>query len=287
MSIYFPYKGKAKEKNALLKIYEGFEQLTDYKEFIKSFNTLKASGVTNKQTYYKNAVNVETNKNKESDFEIELTDEQLKTYAKASYVVYRKNDDGYYKPIYSGGKAELDGNTIKASIRNKQLKVTSKTEKNEEHTLILFEKDENDKYVKYETNVKLQKIGEDFSDWKFDDAIINLLYDKENKKIDVISTVYEEDEFASSAVVDLSEYDSVAFSISSGWDILDENGNYVGPQIENGSVKGDGVITGFEEKPGNYQFELESFNNNYEYYCVFAITDTYGNISFTKLVKMN
>ena len=288
ISIYFPYNGTPSAKTALISVYNGLSGFDKYKSFISDFNTAKLAGGGRTYSYALNKINVEKEeKTKEVDFTLELTKEQKETFAQARYVVYRKNEDGYYSPIYIRGKAEVDGNNITASIRNKQLRVYSTTDKEDKgSTLVLREVEEDDKYVKYETTVLLERF-KDLEDYAFDPGIINLLYDKETKKIDVISAVYKENGKASTAIIDFSYYDSVAFSISSGWTILDEEGNYIGTRYdENGQIIGNGVITGWEEKPGQYAFTLDNFEDNLEYYCVFEIYDIYGNVSYSKLVKM-
>ena len=290
ISIYFPYNGTIRAKTSLISVYNGLSGFDRYKKFITDFNTAKLAGGGKTYSYSMNKINVETeNKTKNVDFTLELTDEQKENFAQAKYVVYRKNEDGYYSPIYIRGKADFDGNNITASIRNKQLRVYSTTDKEDKGaTLVLREVEEDDKYVRYETTVLLQRFKDiGAGDYAFDPGIINLLYDKESKKIDVISAVYKEDGKASTAIIDFSYYDSVAFSLSSGWDILDENGNYIGTTYdENGQIRGNGIITGWEEKPGQYAFTLDNFEDKLEYYCVFEIYDIYGNVSYSKLVKM-
>ena len=286
LSIYFPYRGNKDAKQMFLATYNGFDGFTSYKNFINEFYNIQISGKS-ATSYLMNDIKSEksTDENESiEDFSLELTDEQLQTFAKATYIVYRDNKDGYFKPIYSGGQAKLEGNILKASIRDRQLRITSKAYPGESLTLFSIETDNTDKYINYEIPIVL----ENFTDWKSDQAIMNLAYDKKTKKIDIVAVLYDEGELANTAVVDLSKYDDILFSVSSGWSILDEDGNYVGPQDnENGGVKGDGIITGWEDKPENIEFELESFDDDYDYYCVFKINDVYNNVSYSKLVKMN
>lgn len=288
LSIYFPYKGSNTVKQQYIKMYNEFDGLSGYKDFIQLFNNTKLSGPNKKVSFSNMDVNKSSTDKQESDFAIELTDEQMNNLASAQYVVYRDNKDGYYRPIYSGGTAKINGNKLEATIKNKQLKVKSTNDESDEMIITMFEQSETEKYVTYYTLVQLQKFStESISDWKHDSAMINIIFDKETKKVDVISTVYNDDDYPTAAIANVSDYDSVAFSAASGWTILDDDGNYVGPIVENGRVKGDGIVTGWEEKPGNYEFELAQFDNEYDYYCVFILTDVYGNKAYTKLVKMN
>ena len=219
-----------------------------------------------------------------SDFELELTDEQVTTFAKAKYIVYRDNKDGFYKPIYVGREAKLDGNILKASIKDRQLQVIDKNK--DKYNLTAIEKENTDKYIKYETNVILQSF-KDMSNYKMDRAIMTIYYDKNTKKSNISNIVYDKNnDLVNSTALDLNSYESVAFSVSSGWDILDDDGNYVGPIVENGKVKGDGIVTGFEAKVGEFNFEISKFDDEYDYFCVFVITDTHNNVSYSKLIKL-
>ena len=117
----------------------------------------------------------------------------------------------------------------------------------------------------------------DISNYKMDNAIMTIYYDKNTKESNISNIIFNgKGEHANSIALDINDYDSVAFSISSGWDILDENGR----------VKGDGIITGFEAKPGQFNFKISAFDDDYDYYCVFVITDTHNNVSYSKLIKL-
>ena len=116
---------------------------------------------------------------------------------------------------------------------------------------------------------------------------MTIYYDKNTKKSNISNIVYDKNnDLVNSTALDLNSYESVAFSVSSGWDILDDDGNYVGPIVENGKVKGDGIVTGFEAKVGEFNFEISKFDDEYDYFCVFVITDTHNNVSYSKLIKL-
>lgn len=286
ISIYFPYNGSSLIKNRFINVYNDLSSLSSYKKFITNFNNIQTGDYT-KSTYTLNSINSKETSDKSAyaDFELELTDEQISTFAKASYIVYKDLKTGYYKPVYKGISTTLDGNILKASIKDRQLQIVGSD--SEVYDLTAFEKENTDKYIKYTTNVVLQSYGDNISDWKNDNAVMTIFYDKKTNKTNIASVIYDNnDDKANAIAVNLNDYDNVAFSISSGWKILDDNGNYTGPIIENGRVVGDGVITGFEEKPGKFKFELSKFDNDADYYCVFLITDTHNNVSYSKLIKL-
>jgi len=286
ISIYFPYNGTSRAKDTFINVYNDLSGLSSYKNFITKFNNIQ-TGDYNKSTYTLNNINSKENseKNTYADFELELTDEQVSTFAKANYVVYKDLGTGYYKPVYRGISTTLDGNILKASIKDRQLQIVGSNDGTND--LTAFEKENTDKYIKYTTNVLLQSFRGDISEWKNDKAVMTIFYDKKTNKTNIASVVYDNnDDKANVVAVNLNDYDNVAFSISSGWKILDDAGNYTGPITENGRVVGDGIITGFEEKPGDFKFELSKFDNDATYYCVFLITDTHNNVSYSKLIKL-
>lgn len=285
ISIYFPYNGDKAYKDRFIKVYDNLDGFSNYKNFISKFNKIQSSDYK-AYTYTSNLVKTTGSEKEDSyaDFELELTDEQVLTFAKAKYIVYRDNKDGYYKPIYMGKEAKLDGNTLKASIKDRQLQVVSKN--NEKYNLTAIEKENTSKYIKYETNVIMQSF-KDNSNFKMDNAIMTIYYDKNSKESNISNIIYNGNgQHANSIALNINDYESVAFSITSGWDILDDNGGYVGPIVENGRVKGDGIITGFEAKPGEFNFKISAFDDDYDYYCVFLITDTHNNVSYSKLIKL-
>ena len=285
MSIYFPYNGTKQVKQMFLNVYNDMSKFNGYRNFIKKFYDIQ-SGDYKSYSYTSNLVNSKssTEKNTYADFELELTDEQVNTFAKATYVVYKDLGTGYYKPMYNGITTELDGNILKASIKDRQLQVVGSNDGT--NNLTAFEKENTDDYIKYTTNVLLQSFRGDVSEWKNDSGIMTLYYDKKTKKVNIASVVYNnKDSKTNSVAVNLKDYDNVGFSISSGWKILDDNGNYTGPIVVDGKVVGDGIITGFEEKPNKFKFQLSKLDDG-DYYCVFIITDTHNNVSYSKLIKL-
>ena len=80
-------------------------------------------------------------------------------------------------------------------------------------------------------------------------------------------------------IVDPKEYHSIAFA-SSSYKVVDSQGNYVNDWESNGVMKG--VELTFDE----LSFELNDFNDGYDYYAVFKIWDINNNSYYSKLVKM-
>lgn len=287
LSIYFPYKGSKEAKNGILNKFYKFNGLDKYKAFITSFNGLQ-NGSTPKLNFADNNVFL-SKANTNSDFELELTDEQKESYNSPSYIVFRDNKDGTYLPVYGSSSVKVDSNKLKANIKDRQLKVID-TRDNSSNIISLIEEEETDDYIKYSTYSTIQKINtEDASKWVIETAKINIVLDKKTNKIKLDSAFVQDTkkdknsdslvELPYSIAVNVNDYDIITFA-SSSYKVLDSDGNY------NKDWKSNGIIKGIEVNPKKLKFELQDYNNSYDYYAVFKINDVYNNSYYSKLVKM-
>ena len=114
-----------------------------------------------------------------------------------------------------------------------------------------------------------------------DNAKINLILNKKTNKIEINNVVLntKKDLKPNSTSVDLNKYKTVAFG-SFKYKILDDKGNYKTNWNSNG------VYEGVEVDVKNIDFEIQSFDDEYDYYSVFAIRDTNNKIYYSKLIKM-
>ena len=279
ISIYFPYNAQDKYKKMFLEIYSSFSNLKEYYNFINEFYKIQSNS---NATYSFNSNKIELDKNnEEADFKLELTEEQKRGFAKASYIVFRDNKDGYYHPIYMGTETKLNGNTLSANIKDRQLKVIDKKSKNQKgYILTLIESEVEENYIKYNTNVILNNFT-DYKNYKMDNAKMNLILNRKTNKIEINNVVLntKKDLKPNSASVDLNKYKTVAFG-SFKYKILDDKGNYKTNWNSNG------VYEGVEVDVKNIDFEIQGLDDGYDYYSVFAIRDTNNKIYYSKLIKM-
>lgn len=280
MSIYFPYNANDKIKKMFLNIYKDFDELDKYYNFINKFY-LTQIGSTKSYSFTNNNISLKTNNITDADFTLELTEEQLKGFAKAKYVVFRDNKDGYYHPVYIGGKPSLNGNKLIANIKDKQLKIVDKSDKNfNGYILTLIESENSDDYIKYNTSVILQDF-KDYKNYKMDNAQINLILNKKSNDISINNVILtNKDELTPNTVsVDLNDYQHISFG-SFKYKILDSKGNFTTNWNSNG------IYEGVEIDVKNIDFKLQNFEDNYDYYCVFMIWDTNNKVYYSKLIKM-
>ncbi len=282
ISIYFPYNGSNTVKNLFLDVYSDFSSFDGYKKFITSFNTLQSNG-TKKHSFTENKITLSTTE-KESDFSLELTEEQLKDYARAEYLVFMDKGDGYYYPVYKGKGVTLNGNTLNANINNAAFKIVD--ENDDEFLLTLFETYNDVDYIKYITyGVATDLSSNEIYEWKTDSVEISFILDKKTKKITIGSVLKnEQGDLSNTVAVDLDDYQYISFAASSR-KLLDEKGN-VDMNLYLNSSNGiqEGVEVSIEEFNN---FKLADFEDGNDYYCVFRIYDTNNNYSHSKLIKMN
>lgn len=279
ISIYFPYNGSPKVQNIFLNMYDKISDINNYNNFIKKFNSLKNSNSSNKLSF-KNNESIVNSKDSEADFELELTDDQINNYANADYMVFRDNKDGTYLPVYKGTEVKLENKKLKAKIKDRQLKIRSKSD-GEENILTLFEEEVGETFIKYNVIATLQDLSsDDISEWKFENAKMSLLLDKKTNKVDVSGVLLlAKENLPGRTMVDLKDYTSIIFA-SSSYNIMNADGSY------NENWESNGIIKGIEVEAGDFEFLLQDYNDGYDYYCVFRIFDINNNAYHSKLIKM-
>lgn len=282
LSIYFPYKGDNDYQQMFLSFYKDYDGLEDYYSFINKFSSIQHSTNYN-YSFAGNVTKVEA-KDQEADFTLQLTDEQLEGFAKAEYIVFRGEKDGYYTPIYRGKEVTLNGNTLTANIKDRQLKIVGKDKDGstiQEH-LHLSEVENNDKYIEYQTAVVLENFSDDdISKWLIDSATMTLVYNKETQKIGISNLLLkgEDKDLPSVVAADINKYTHIVFG-SSKYKILDKNGNFTSNWSSNG------VFEGIEVETDELDLRIDKLDDGADYYCVFLIYDVTNNGYYSKLIKM-
>ena len=253
LSVYFPYNGSRLEQNAMILEYNDMDFSNNYVTFVKQISNLKNSNqVSNftKTDLYDSDTKVE-----KGEFKLELTPEQAKDFAEASYVVFEKQDNNYYMPVYKSDNAYLDGNTLKSDVTGNMLKIVTKNEEGgyDKFWLQLFENTRTEKKI-HKTGAVAFYFGDtnDFSNFKVDALDIYIEYDENGKPyVGNVTTSVKDEETGTVKVeyVKLEDYDYVQFT-NFRYDILDENGNFT---------------TEFESDPTTYLIEVDMKEDEFYY----------------------
>lgn len=285
LSVYFPYNGSRLEQNAMILEYNDMDFSNNYVTFVKQISNLKNSNqVSNftKTDLYDSDTKVE-----KGEFKLELTPEQAKDFAEASYVVFEKQDNNYYMPVYKSDNAYLDGNTLKSDVTGNMLKIVTKNEEGgyDKFWLQLFENTRTEKKI-HKTGAVAFYFGDtnDFSNFKVDALDIYIEYDENGKPyVGNVTTSVKDEETGTVKVeyVKLEDYDYVQFT-NFKYDILDENGNFT-TEFESDPTK---YLIEVDMKEDEFYYENVSLDSG-DYYAVFYITDIYGNRVNSNLVSVN
>lgn len=287
ISIYFPFKADSKYKTRFLSIYKSLGYNSEYYNFIASVNNIQSSNSRYNYNFNLDNNDVSVNKKKSGrEFSIKLTDDQVKNYARASYLIFKKESDEYYTPIYGGRDAVLDkDNTLKTNITDNLFMVRDSEDNTVEYILAFQEK----KKGQYTVPAVLQNYGSELKD--FDTRSVNLTVqiDKKNniKLTQIIPTLDDDDELVQGVTLKLKNYKSIQFS-KFQYKVLDSNGNFTldwkgNPTLHLWEISDK---NGLSEK--SFKFERGSLDDkDGEYYCVFMITDIKNNTVYSKMVKIS
>lgn len=281
LSIYFPYYGSDIYKTALRRIYDRIDSSKEYKQFINDFTDIQ----NNKKGTASFSFNNKTIEKDGKNFKIQLSKEEQDNFAKASYIVFRKESDGYFTPIYVSKDTQLDKKGVLSTKIDNNLVMLVDEKTNEKNNILLMEIDSNSKYKEYTTNVMLELIDPniDVGDWRNDSGYAHIIVDdKDNAYLDKVYLSEQKEDgsiVSNSADVNLDNYTNIIFN-TFRYNILDENGNYTTNWGSNPTKYG--LEVSLEE----YHLETTSLKDG-EYYCVFHIFDVYNNDYYTNLISVN
>ncbi len=267
LSIYFPYNGKQEIVSLHFNVFDGIDFSKNYYSFIKKFNNKKTGTSEFSMSFSKNDTSI-----KDKTYTMDLTDDQVKNFAKANYVIYEKNDDNTYS-LVARMDAELKDNKLVGKLTNNVIKISSKDGK----TYIPVKQIKSlDSYTWYTTSIVLSKRDENN---KYVSANGNMHIKVKDNKVKQAQIIKTEKDKEGGAILDTKDYSKLTFEHTK-WKILDDKGNYVGP------TKTDSMNVYEIDLKDGYELTLESLDNS-KYYCVFEIYDVNNDKYYSKLDEIN
>ena len=279
LAVYFPYSGSDYSKRVHLELYDQIDVSPNYKKFITTFNSnTKSSSYAFNMDLTKNEVSQKGN-----EFKLKLNEDQVKNYAKATYIIFKKEDDGLFMPIYVGYDAKLDKDgTISTNINNNILYIVDEGDNSKSLFTYWQIETTNDKYKEYTVPIIMNRVNDE--GWPIvENANMHIKVDKKNKvHVDEVYLLDKDKEGlnkTTGTLVDLKDYSSIDFS-NFRYKVLDDNGNYTNEWGRNGT------LYMWEVKGNNFHFEVSSLDKSGDYYCVFAVKDTQGNVSYSNLINI-
>lgn len=278
ISIYFPYDNKSQIEK-IIYLYKNFNFADEYTNFIDNFS----SRLTGTRLYNWNLEGNIPQAKGDGLIEVNIPLEVAENYSKASYVIFEKVDDNYYIPRFKGTDVSLDGTTLSTTVAKKALVAVNS--KGEEVYITALESEKGTDYTKYIIPGTLQRWDDDFVDnFEILPVYLQLVVDSENPDGKLAGAIEvtnaEETGTAPKVAIGISDWKVIQL-LNYKYKIFDESGNYTS------NWTGSGEITGFEsEIADGFNLSFKDLDVSKEYYCLFRIADSQGNVYTTNVVEV-
>lgn len=278
LSIYFPVTQR--------KYYPEIEEEINYKDvaFSETYYNFVDSYVkiSNGETIVKSNINTLTPTLSSGEISATLPDDVAENYEVADYIIFRKiQEDGSFMPIYNGNDVIIEGNKIQAEVSDRRIAVSDLNGEGVED-IIVFEESRDEESITYYTAAVIQKWSDDDFSGTYDaqavDVYIKLdIKTGEAQIIDI--RVMEDEELSGKNTINLNEWNTISF-VSYSYFLQDDQGNKLDEWKQTETIYG----TEIDIKEG-YKLFSSKLDENEEYYYMFRVQDTQGNIYETNLVK--
>lgn len=280
VSIYHPYESLWSAESSI-ETYKTFGFSENYGDYIENFYNQIVENGDSTENYKKFSQNTGTvvDSDNKSEISMQLTEEQLETFASAEYMIFTKYDgetslsrDDNYLYIFSGSDVTLsDDGKLSATYEGKAVYATSPSIDGwTEHPLVMGQVYKGEGDVQYYFPCLFEREGMD------DDDTVNVnwfMTVKDGKP--VLARAYaldydEEGALVNRNYLDPDDYDTYTFS--SAVYTLKENGN--------GEVQMELTDTGagyWLDREEGFELDFKPIENKEDYCAVFVVTDIYGN----------
>lgn len=276
LSIYFPYNANKVIQSSFLDVYKDINDENPYYNFIGQFNNLSTSKKVS--SFASSDVTKNNHVMNDREFILQLNDDQKRDYASSIYIVFRKDEDGLFNPIYSSDNTEIsDDGTLRTNISNNLIKIVDVSDSSEGFMMLVERSKSGTKNLS--TNAVLSNFSsDDPSEWKTTASTVYIDDNEGDPKIASYVQIDSENG-VSGNILNPDDYTTATF-VASSYNILDSNGNFTSEWDNNG------VVSGYELRIKNIKLKMSSLDDNEDYYCVFKIRDIYGNEYYSKLLNI-
>lgn len=276
VSIYFPYENK-KEIVDNMKIYKDLSFADSYYNFISEFSSTLTGKKITEWDLTKNKL-VSPGEGKVS---ISLTKDVIDNYSSADYIIFEKDSNNFFTPIFNGTDVELVDNTLTTTISKKTIVVK---EKDSKMYLTAIESMKGVDFVKYYIPATLSKW--DSKEFNFDILAVYLEFVVDNDHpLGYIATILpmevNENYTYSKIEINLKDWDTLTL-LSYKYSILDNSGNYT-----SNWTNSEEVLTMELDANDNIDISFDDLDISKDYYCLFRIRDSQGNIYLSNIVEIN
>ena len=287
LSIYYPYNSPG-YLEFWLSTYNQFDFAPEYKNFINNF-AAKLLGIP--VTDWDFATTAPVVSTDGSEISIQLDEKVVADYHKSRFLIFKDTKDGYYSPRYeSYDTTLLEDGTLIANYDKRAVTFLSDTE--DDFGVIALKYENGEDYVIYRILAVLQDLVYDENghlksvDFVMADFLFRVDAKNPNGKIiGVIPSIDPNDPSSTKKSINLPDYEYAIFP-QSRYKIFDDDGNYTWNWGSSGDIIGE-EISIEQYLNGEYVVELSELEKGFDYYCLFMVFDTQGNMHTTNVVKFD
>lgn len=280
ISIYFPYNSANSNKQIRFIIYSSLNYSSNYDKLINDFDNYMSDNKTSGFSAFDSTTSKNSEINKDTkEFQLKLSDEEIKDFSKAGYIIFEKNGSGEYSPIYMSDDAKLGSDGIlKTNLSNNMITITDQRDNSSEY-LPVYKLNNNSSKVLQSFSM-LKYFDSELFDFKLYSARTYILLKKDKPVIDKHIYSRKNDAGVQEVSLDEEDFTSVDYLIPT-YKIVDENGNYTSNWESSDSIYYISV------EPGKYDLKYSNLDSKGEYYCLFKIFDVKKQVHYSNLVKIN
>lgn len=287
VSIYYPYKAGVEIGN-LTSMYKSIDFSGGYSNYIQKFTELK----NGRQFGNWDLSSSDVVQAPGLTFSMQLTPEQIKTYAKANYYVLAQGDDGaYYRMFVSWDVTLSDDGKLTANYNGKTQKIVDK-EKNETLFCTVIERERTDSHIRYHIPVIVEYINADRDPiFEIDNGFLQIQTDENGNNARLLSVVpMDEHSFslAPKQLIDIYYYEIAMFPFYGKNPAYYTDGS-IKPYEEWESIDSvsfyDMLLN--RETQDSIGFELMDLDISDELFLMFHVYDVQGNIAASNLMPID
>ncbi len=279
ISIYFPFTNEDYISNNYLNYYASYKELTDYCNFLKNFIKIKSGTKRNDISIEDNDLAFSKTNNQLS---LTLSEDEINNVAASQYIVFKKEDDNNFTPVYRGNNVIKVGNKLIAEYNNKLIYVS---ENGESAPLQVIQSKTTSRGTLFLAPVVLLNVTNNF---KVDSGYAQVYVKNDDIQFagitslpDVTSNKNMKNQSDAKIQWQLGEWEFAHFT-NYRYNILDDKGHYT----MNWKPLEQKYLFEVSPQKNKVEFILKDMDPNEEYYMVFNIKDYQGNITSSNLLKI-
>lgn len=295
LSIYFPTNNK-KQVDRTLVYYKNVAVSDDYYKFLSKYSSFitgdklvtKSSFTDITPTYSREAISVE------------IPQELVDNFEKADYIIWRKISENNFIPVFKSSNITLEGNKLIAVPNNQQLLINNLAG-TDPGLATMYEIKREDDYAYYNVPAILERYDDNLPTDKLQFANVNIIYKIKDgaAKGEIIDIqLMNEEGPANKTSLDLSKWQKIQF-FNASYQLFDANYNYLPEWKVNSEIflSTYDIQAGFNMDFVSLAYDLTNLeiknldgtvikNNKYEFFYMFRVADTQGEIHQLNLVEI-